>query len=112
MKGERGVVPGLAIRVGQLHCRVAGDAYRFGRDIAALDDQRDAIFTRQNEWSVVAAATAKTAATTTAAGWRRRQIWRVDERLIPQIPIHAVDARVTRVAQVVARDLTDLITGG
>ncbi len=97
MKGQRGVVPGLAIRIGHLHGGVTSHAHGLGRNVASLDDQRDSILTRQHERSVVAAAAEATTATSAASLRRRRKIRRVDQRLVSQIPIHPIDPGVARV---------------
>ena len=101
-------MPGLAIGVGHRHVLVAADAHRLGRDILAIDDERHAILTGQDIRAVVAAAPEATAPTRPT---RPTCPTCHNERLVPQIPIDAIDAGSARRSHVGAGDLTHLRAG-
>ena len=105
MQPERRVVPGLAIDLGHRHVLVAADAHRLGGDVLTIDHQGHAILARQHVRAVVAAAPEATPTAARLLARQRRQ------RLVPQVPIDAVDAGAARRADVIAGELADLRAG-
>jgi hypothetical protein len=110
MESQRGVVPRFAVGIGPLNCGVANHSHRLRGDVLAADDQRDAVFARHDEGGIVSAAAAETAATATASTRPATGLGR--QRLIAEIPVHAIDAGIGRIAQIITGERANDTAGG